>query len=166
MANAHGCEDLEVEISATIAGLSCSGKIQLRPPANNRLEATVTMTTTGSPKLDVRADEAFKPLLLSSMRISDKEWDASSVHVGGKGYSIPASGWLVHPAVKTTQLAIKGGTSSWKKNAPTMEITLAQPLSVTGWVTSRMNPNEDNVGLWPASPKILSSWSYTIVARP
>ncbi len=158
-------EDLLVTIDGTVSGLHSSGQIRLSPPSGGAVRAKVTMNTTGSVVLDARPGEAFKPLMLSSMHISSTMWDAQSAYIGTTSYPIPASGWILDPPAAGTVFGLKGGTSSWKTNAPTIEISLPSSLPITGWVTSSADPNDDNVGFWPASDTVLGSWAYDIVAK-
>ncbi|HEY7615848.1 MAG TPA: hypothetical protein VH744_03520, partial [Terriglobales bacterium] len=78
----------------------------------------------------------------------------------------PASGWMIDPPATGTVFGLTGGTSSWKTNAPTMELTFPASQTVTGWVTSSSDPNDDNVGFWAASDSVVSSFTYDITARP
>ena len=61
---------------------------------------------------------------------------------------------------------LRGGTSDWEINASTIEVALAQPMQVTGWVTRSSNPNDDNVGFWAASDQIIRKWQYMVIAKP
>ena len=157
--------DLLISISGTISQLQVQGTVRLSPPDVNSLHAQVTMTTTGSVQLDNRPGEAFKPVMLSSMHISDDSWDAASAYVESQDLAIPGSGWIIQPPVSGTTFGLKGGTSQWKVNAPTIEITLEQSMPITGWVTSSADPSDDNVGFWAASDTVLTSWQYTIIAE-
>ncbi len=51
-------------------------------------------------------------------------------------------------------------------NAPSIEVTLDEPMQITGWVTPSNDPNDDNVGFWAASNQIIQSWQYTVIAKP
>ncbi|MGQ9729914.1 MAG: hypothetical protein ACUVX8_01445 [Candidatus Zipacnadales bacterium] len=113
--------------------------------------------------LDTRHWEAFKPVNLSSMHISTTEWDAQATFVEGTVHPLPVSAWVFPNNLQTGQLfGLFGGTSAWKTNAPTILIEWATPTPVQGWVTSSTDPNDDNVGLWTYSDKVLAAWSYTI----
>lgn len=158
--------DLVIDYSGTIAGLSFEGRLRLHPPGTQSITADVSVTTSGTVSLDARPGEAFKPVMLSSMRISASVWDTSLAQAGSSDHAIPGSGWIIQPPASAREFALIGGTSSWKTNAPTIEIELPTPLSITGWVTPSADPNDDNVGFWAASSNVLSSWSYTITARP
>ncbi|MHB9023149.1 MAG: hypothetical protein ACYC7E_03105 [Armatimonadota bacterium] len=157
--------NLIISIDGTLAGLHSEGDIRLSPPAGNAIAAQVSMTTSGVVTLDNRPGEAFKPVMLSSMHISASQWDAQSAFIGAQSYAIPASGWLVDPPVAGTTFGLEGGTSTWKTNAPTVEITFPTSRTITGWVTSSADPNDDNIGFWAASDQVLTSWQYDIVAR-
>ncbi len=159
------CDKLILNLSGTLAGLSFSGKITLSPPGEESIVADVTMTTSGNINLDVREGEAFKPVMLSSMRISDTIWDASGAFAGAVNYTIPTTGVIVDPLVSDTTFGLSGGTSSWKTNAPTVVVDLDRMLPITGWVTPSMDSNDDNIGFWAASSAVLSSWSYTVMVK-
>jgi hypothetical protein len=145
--------------------LNLQGEVRISPPANNSISAIISMTTSGSVTLDNRTNEAFKPVMLSSMHISSDNWDAQSAFVGSQTYQLPDNGWIISPAVNSVKFGLNGGTSKWKTNAPTVEITLDQSRLITGWVTSSTDPNDDNVGFWAASDTLLSNWSYTIISK-
>lgn len=154
--------DLVISIEGTISSLHVSGEIRIFPPTGNTITAEVTMNTTGSVQLDNRPGEAFKPVMLSSMHISGDVWDAQSASIGSQTLAIPDNGWIADPPSAGTVLGLAGGTSTWKTNAPSIEITLDDSMLITGWVTSSINPNDDNVGFWPASDHVIQSWHYTV----
>lgn len=155
--------DLAIMLQGTIGGLHVSTSMRLLPPTKNSITAQVVTTVQGSVSLDKRPGEAYKPVMLSSMHISSSQWDAQFAYAGGNTIAFPASGWIVQPPVNAQNFGLQGGTSSWKTNAPTVKITLDRSLQVTGWLTADNNPNDDNVGFWPATDTVLPSWSYVIV---
>jgi len=161
-------DDLVLDISGNKAGLSADIEVRLSPPANNVFSATVNVATSGNIALDNRPGEAFKPVMLSSMNIGNDYWDAQYAYVGDVQYSIPSSGWIISTLVTGNLFGLKGGTSSalWEPNKPTIEISLDRDMQVTGWVTASTNYNDDNVGFWAATDSVLSSWQYTITAKP
>lgn len=159
--------DLLLFVSGIIASLRVSLEVRLSPPDGYRLTAQVrTTSVTGDVAIDNRPYEAFKPVMLSSMRVSATQWDARSAYVEGRVYSLPSSGWVIYPAATGSRFGLIGGTSSWKRNAPTVEVVLQEPrpLRVTGWVTYSTNPNDDNVGFWCASAQLLRAWRYILRA--
>ena len=160
-------DDLVINSSGTLAGLSADIVIRLSPPANNVFAATVNVTTTGSVVLDNRPGEAFKPVMLSSMNINSNYWDTQYAYVGASQYSLPSDGWVITPTTTGSLFGLKGGTSSalWEPNKPTIEISLDRNMQVTGWVTPSADHNDDNVGFWAATDSVLSSWQYTITAK-
>jgi hypothetical protein len=135
------------------------------PPTDTTITATVVTSVQGSIPLDNRPGEAFKPVMLSSMYISSTQWDTHRAYADSQSFPIPLSGWIIAPqaSVMANTFRLEGGTSTWKKNAPTVRINLSQPMQVAGWVTPITDPNDDNVGLWAASDTILSSYTYQIV---
>lgn len=135
-----------ITIRGSLLNLHASGKICIFPPSGNSIVAEVSMNTTGDLNLDNRPGEAFKPLMLSSMHISTEMWDAESAFVSMQSFTIPASGWIISPSITGKVLGLKGGTSTWKTNAPTIKITLIESMPITGWVQPSSNPNDDNVG--------------------
>jgi len=159
-------DDLIISVSGTISTLEIEGEVRLRPPSGGSLQARVQMRSAESVQLDDRPGEAFKPVMLSSMRISDDMWDASSVYAGSQSFALPGSGWILAPPVATATFGVKGGTSAWKTNAPTVEVRLEGSMPVTGWVEASSDPNDDNVGFWAASDAPLAIWGYTIVSEP
>jgi hypothetical protein len=157
--------DLLISFAGTMNTLNFQGEVHISPSANNSISAIVSMTTNGSATLDSRTNEAFKPVMLSSMHISSDSWDAQSAFAGAQTYQLPANGWIISPAANSTKFGVNGGSSKWKTNAPTVEITLDQSRQITGWVTNSNNPNDDNVGLWAATDTVLPHWSYAITAK-
>lgn len=158
--------NLVVDFTGDVAGLSVQGRLTLFPPTQQIIAGVEILSATGNVILDNRPGEAFKFLMLSSMHISDRQWDSQSAFVGSQTYALPASGWIVDPPATGTVFGLTGGTSSWKTNAPTMELTFPASQTITGWVTSSSDPNDDNVGFWAASDSVVSSYTYNITARP
>jgi hypothetical protein len=157
--------DLVVSAMAIIAGLAIGSDIRLSPPTSDGMAAEVTTQVAGGVPLSERPGEAFKPVMLSSMHIAPALWDAQTAYVGRHDFAVPRSGWLIQPPVIADSFGLRGGTSAWKANAPTIEVTLDRPLPITGWVTESSNPNDDNVALWAASDAILQTWRYALRAH-
>jgi len=161
--------DLLITYTGKISSLDVSGTIRIIPPGTDSITATITTQTAGSVYLASRPNEAFKPVMLSSMHINSDIWDARSAYILEDttlhSYQFPASGWVVSPAVSGNTFGLFGGSSSWKPNAPTLEVTMDQALPITGWVTSSQDPNDDNIGFWAGSNSQLTNWSYTITSK-
>jgi len=159
-------DDLLIPFTGTIAGLTTTGQVRLSPPAEGKLRAQVTVSVAGSATLDNnRPGEAFKPVMLSSMHLSATQWDAQSAFLGTQTYPLPAAGWIVTPPASAQVFGLRGGTSTWKTEAPTLTVTLDQARPITGWVTASADPNDDNVGLWASADTVLGSWEYELVAE-
>ena len=156
---------MELFIQGTIGTLNGVSIVSLSPPEQNNLTAHVTTTVTGHAKLDNRPGEAFKPIMLSSMHISSTQWDTQDAFIGAQTYTFPSSGWIIHPLIVAQNFGLQGGTGSWKVNAPTVEVTLNQARQITGWLTRSSNPNDDNVGFWAATSKVLPSWNYCLTVE-
>jgi exo-beta-1,3-glucanase (GH17 family) len=161
----HDGADLLLSIAGNISSLRVRGQVRLSPPPQNMLSGRITMNASGNLNLDHRPGEAFKPVMLSSMHVSGEQWDASSAYVDARTFQIPDSGWIIQPPITGSVFGLKGGTSQWKINAPTIEVKLDESRPITGWVTPSQNPNDDNVGLWAASDSVMHSWQYTLVAK-
>ena len=161
-------EGLELLLSFTgnISSLNISGNICIAPPTQNLLSATISINVDGNVELDNRPSEAFKLVMLSSMHISTNMWDTQLTYVASQSFEIPEEGWIIQPQAQGRIFGLKGGTSDWKLNAPSIEVTLDQPMQITGWVTPSNDPNDDNVGFWAASNQIVRSWQYTVIAKP
>jgi hypothetical protein len=99
------------------------------------------------------------------MHISSDSWDTQSAYVDNGTLAIPESGWIVDPPVTGSRFGLRGGTSTWKTNAPTVEITMETGRAITGWVTPSADPNDDNVGFWAAAEEVVREWGYRIVVR-
>ena len=130
------------------------------------LSCAVAVQVQGSVDLDDRAAEAFKPMMLSSMHVSDHLWDVQSIWVDANRFAIPDSGWIVRPAQFGRRIVLAGGGSGWKKQAPSIEIELDRRLQITGWKDLSSNPNDDNVGFWAAADSVLPSWRYAVTVTP
>ena len=156
--------NLVLSLHGVSTALSTDATITFFPPNNGVFQALVQATTTGTVQLDNRAGEAFKPLMLSSMHESAANWDASAPYVGSVQYSFPNGGWIISPSalVSGDRFGLLGGSSSWKPNAPAVDIKLAAPMQIAGWLNTDNNPNDDNVGYWSASTSVLPSWSYVV----
>jgi len=157
--------DLVISIRGRISHLSAQLEVRLSPPGGDSVSATVVVTTSSDVVLDDRPGEAFKLVMLSSMRVAADTWDVQSAYVGSQTFKIPASGWIIQPPVSATRFGLVGGTSSWKTNAPTIGIVLDEPREITGWVTASSDPNDDNVGFWVAAEEVVGGWGYVIVAK-
>jgi uncharacterized protein YjbI with pentapeptide repeats len=161
--------NLTLLIQGTVAGLQVTSQVDLSQPMGNSIQAHVTTTVRGNVVLDTnQPGGAFKPIALNSMHISSTQWDSQRAYADGQLFDLPFPGdtWIIQPPAITRhqKFGLVGGTSSWKTNAPTVEVQLEQPqaMSVTGWVTKSSNPTQDNVGFWCAADKVLPSWSYTL----
>ena len=75
----------------------------------------VTVRSEGSVVLDNRPGEAFKPLLLSSMHVSDTLWDTQAAYACLRSTTIPAGGWIFDPPAYVTLFGVEGGTSDWQQ---------------------------------------------------
>jgi hypothetical protein len=158
--------DLDISFTGLISGLQAHGQIRLVPPAPNLITGSVMVAVHGDLNLDCRPREAFKPVTLSSMHISADHWDAQSAQIDTQSFQIPARGWIIQPSVVARRFGLKAGSSNWKANAPTLEIELDGNLEITGWKTDSFNPNDDNLGLWAASDRVIHFWRYTFTAKP
>jgi hypothetical protein len=175
--------DLILDIEGIVGMLHVSCQLSIQPPGKDSLTAHVRVQSSGEIVLDDRPLEAFKPAMLSSMHISETHWDAEVAYIGNpkwiitligerffprwlQPHRIPKSEWIITPSnvITSKRFGLRGGTSEWKKNAPTIIIEMNRPLQITGWVTPTENPNDDNVGLWAASKELLTSWEYKIRA--
>lgn len=155
--------DLVLYITGTIGALDVSSQVTMSAPSDSDFLAEVSVSViTGSVSLDNQPDEAFKPVMLSSMHISTENWDAESAVIGDRRITLPDKGWIVNPALSGTKFGLLGGTSRWKTNAPTLRIDLDRELPITGWVTLSHDPGDDNVGIWAASDRVLPHWNYQI----
>jgi hypothetical protein len=158
--------DFVISFSGSISNLEAFGELRLTPPTRDLIFCTVRVTAYGGGglNLDRRPGEAFKPVTLSSMHVSTDQWDAKSVQIESESFQIPESGWIVRPPVVGTRFALIGGSSTWKRHAPSLEIELDRGLEITGWKTRSSNPDDDNLALWAASDHVLGFWGYTVTA--
>jgi hypothetical protein len=157
--------NLVIWITGRIATLVVEAQINLLRPEPNLTSGTVVARVYGDIDLDHRPGEAFKPVALSSMHISETQWDASAAQVDSQTFPIPTDGWIVRPPAFGRRFALIAGSSLWKANAPTVEIVLKEQRQIAGWKTLSSNPNDDNVSLWTATDEVLRSWQYTFNVR-
>jgi hypothetical protein len=158
--------DLVMSFKGSISGLQTQGQIRLTPPGPNLISGSVMVKVDGDVNLDCRPGEAFKPVVLSSMHISVDHWDAKSAHVDAQSFQIPDRGWIMRPSAFGRRLALNGGSSVWKINAPTLEIVMNEAREITGWKSDSFDPNDDNLSLWAATDQVLRFWEYTFTAKP
>lgn len=161
-------DDLCLDFTGCIAHLDVTGQIRLPAPEAQSTKARVSVQVASDAALngflDERPGEAFKPVMLSSMRLDDQMWDARAALVDEDVVDLPAQGWIGEPRT-ARRFGLRGGQSRWKPLAPTTEIVLNRELTIAGWVTPSADPNDDNVGLWASSTTVLRDWNYEIVAR-
>lgn len=142
-------------------------EVEVSPPADGRLSARVNARVGGKMHLDRREGEAFRLVTLSSMRVSERLWDAKAAYADDHRAALGRSGRIfgASASVLAKQLGLVGGTSEWKPNAPSVEIDLDRRRRVGGWLTPGRDPSGDNVSLWVATSTIARAWSYTIHVR-
>jgi hypothetical protein len=174
---------LVIDASGSRNGLKATLKVTLSPPGAGGITAEVDGRCEGSITLDTRPGEAFKTVMLSSMRVTadgkdpvSKMWDAWSILVddrppiGFNDADRPSDFFLnVTPPTSATRFGFVGGKSDWQKGdpAPSVVIHLDGPTLVAGYRTMDTNPNHDNLAFWASSDTVARSWHYTVAAsRP
>jgi hypothetical protein len=163
-------DTLVISFTGTIQQLEVSGTIAIAPPGRESIWADIEVDVEGTADLDDRPGEAFKPVMLSSMHVSSEIWDCRSAYAWRQSFDIPTDGSIVEPPTSATSLGLRGGTSAWKPNAPTVEVhfTGVNPISgypIRGWVTASGDPNDDNVGLWASGDGVWHHWQYSVVTK-
>jgi hypothetical protein len=158
--------DLVMSFNASICALQVQGQIRLKPPGANSISGTVMVQVDREVRLDCRPGEAFKPVALSSMHISADHWDAESARVDSQIIEIPDRGWLTRSSALHPRLALKGGSSFWKTNAPTIEVAMEGAWEIAGWKCDSLDPDDDNLSLWAATDHVLRFWRYAFTAEP
>jgi hypothetical protein len=95
--NAEG-KKLVIQFEGEVASLQVYGSILFDPPGYDRFSAQVDIRqVTGQIQLDDRPNEAFKPVMLSSMHINDQYWDTDYLSIQGDCYDYPeADGSSIH----------------------------------------------------------------------
>ena len=178
----HGVQPTPAGPSATPLPwtLTTSVTVRVHPPSSGRIVAEVSARTVQDPPGSVvpvaRSAETVKPALLSSMAAATDVWDASAFYAGATSVSpLPPSGWIFPTPVEASAFGVRGGTSRWQrltsggKPAPRVEIQLATPAPVNGWVSAPVapsatpNPNDDSVGGWWSVDEMPASWTYRVV---
>jgi hypothetical protein len=171
---------LVIDATGSRNGLNVTLRVSLSPPGGGRITAEVNVWCKGSIALDDRPGEAFKPVMLSSMRMApvapdtvSKKWDARSVLIEngpplGFDDSAQHSDFFlgVKPRISARRFGLLGGKSDWQKGdpAPTVEILLDGSMQVAGFRTYSSDPNDDKLGLWAATDTVAESWHYTATA--
>ena len=158
--------DLLLSARGRIALLDVDLEARVSPPTGSHLSIRVSARTAGEAHLDPREGEAFRLVTLSSMRIDSRRWDARSAYADGRSFSLDQPGWIVDARAGrlASRLGLVGGTSDWKRRAPTVEVELDRPRVIGGWLTRGDDPNGDNVSLWCATSAVQAAWSYTLHA--
>lgn len=167
------CTISNTNVVMTVKGsqlnLNTTAKVTVLNPATSSITAKVSASLTGTVPIDTRPGEAFKPVMLSSMHISDTQWDTKQACAGSTCFAIPKTGFIISTTqiINASAFRLVGGTSPWKTNAPTILINnLNTQRRIQGWVDgTKTSTNDDNVGFWAAADKLLTSWSYQIVAK-
>jgi hypothetical protein len=149
-----------------VALLDVDLEMRLSPPGDGHLRVEVSARAAGDVHPDNRPGEAFRPVTLSSMRIGSRKWDAQRAFADYREYALDQPGWIVdaRSGVLASKFGLVGGTSDWKRNAPTVEVELDRRRAVGGWLTRSDDPNDDNLSLWCAADTVPREWSYTLHA--
>jgi hypothetical protein len=156
---------LILSFSASLAHLHVLGKVRLRQPEADGIACDVWVKLEGDVRLDRRQREAFKPVFASSMHVSDELWDVESIRIDSRPFAIPERGWVIKPVTKGRRIILNGGSSRWKRRAPSVEIELDDCMEIAGWKTPSTNPDDDNIGVWAAADHVMRGWHYVIRAR-
>ena len=99
------------------------------------------------------------------MHISADQWDSKLAQVDSQTFPILAGGWIIRPPAVGRRFSLRAGSSSWKTNAPSLEILLDEDREITGWKADSSNPDDDNLGFWAATNHVLRFWQYAVVAK-
>jgi hypothetical protein len=179
-------EDLVIKFQGSSSGLDSDGTARIALAGNYAVMAYVAVRTSGTLDLEpLRADQAFKYAFLSSMKVSDQEWDAAAAYVGGRLYPIPSQdpdAIIVPLGTPGNRFGVLGGESHWQSGkgtgpVPGVEVFSQKPMACGGFLTRKIeekgnetvvrwrtvNHDDDNVGVWASSPYVLSEWSYVLV---
>ena len=154
-------------------------EVLLRPPEEGLTTAACRVRLLRLPRVAPRPvpGEAFQVVHLASMYVDENRWDAREAVCRSPGKAtagaakaravLPASGSVFDRPREADSLALVGGSSAWKKGAPTMEVGLEEPARalVQGWVTAAADPNLENVALWAGLDKPLTEWRLQVTAR-
>ena len=172
---------LVIDATGNKNGLKVTLRVALSPPGDGRIEAVVDGKCEGAVALDAKPGEAFKPVMLSSMRIGcgadgvSKEWDARAAIVEGRpdlefDDTVASHAFFLPPTpFKVRRFGFRGGKSRFQpaEPAPTVEILFPDPVQIAGYRTRSCDHDDDNLAFWAGSDTVLSSWHYTITAmRP
>jgi hypothetical protein len=157
--------DLVLKFNAEISSLSFTIEVRINPPLDGSVSAHVYVAVDGSVQLAYREWEAFKPVVLTSMHISDDMWDSQYAFADETIYEFPDEGRYITPPADSMRFGYIGGTSDWKTNSPTFEVILETRSPITGWVTFKDDPNEDNLELWTYTDHIPDAYEYAITAK-
>jgi hypothetical protein len=156
---------LILSFAGSLSGLRILGEVHLREPAVDCIACDVRVEVEGEVRLDRQRGEAFKPVFASSMHISDELWDVASIGIDSRRFAMPTGGWIVEPGVEGRRIVLHGGSSRWKRRAPSLEIEFDDCMDAAGWKTPSSDPDHDNIGVWAAADRVLPGWHYVIRAR-
>ena len=155
---------LMLSFSGSVSRLHVLGEVHVRQPETAGIACAVSVRIEGDVKLDRRQREAFKPVFVSSMHVSDELWDVESIRIDSRRFAIPERGWIVDPVAKGRRIMLNGGSSGWKRRAPSLEIELDDCMETAGWKTPSTDPDHDNIGVWAAADHVMRRWHYVIRA--
>jgi len=156
---------LIMSFSGSISSLRVLGELHFGQPETDGIACEVRVSVEGEVRLDHRPGEAFKPMLASSMHVSGERWDVESIRIDSRRFAIPEQGWIVEPVAIGRRVLLCGGSSKWKRRAPSLEIQLDDSMEITGWKTPSTDPDDDNIGVWAAADHVMHQWRYVIRAR-
>lgn len=173
-----------MNLSASFRGLHLRGKMVLLTPTDRSVIAWFELEANWSLPLGTKKGESFKPVALSSMRVSDKIFDASEAMIDDGRVAVPAQGTFPANFPHIAQeFGLVGGRSiriesvqyphkipgQWPtkevpKNGPSVTIKLDRPMEIMGYVTPSNNQDDDNVSVWANIDGGVQVWSYLIEA--
>jgi hypothetical protein len=156
--------DLVLAVGGTMAGLAVAATVRLAPRDHHQ-RCPDHHDGAGHPP----AGAALRRGLQAGHALLDAYssrtcWDTQAALAGGRTYPIPEQGWISPSPVAAARFGLHGGRSRWQAQAPTIEVILARPLPITGWVTASQDPHDDNVGWWAAADQVVPAWSYSVRA--
>lgn len=189
-------DDLILRISnGSVGFLAISGTIRIHPPGTgcradfpqSCLGAEVEMAINNTPPaVDSNSPDRrpFRIGFLSSMHISDKEWDSfalsSDLDAAPTAMTnLKKSGYVYSPRSGARQITAYGGSNDWtnrlgaRRATATMELRMLKTdpasginaLAADGWETVTSDPNNDNIGVTLTADFIPRRWIYHIEAR-
>src|SRR5579862_9300734 len=83
---------LVITVTGRVGTLTCAATMKVSPPVGHSLSVSVSENISGNASIDPRKNEAFKPVMLSSMNDGPLNWDSYNLLTNSGLNWYPSSG--------------------------------------------------------------------------